>query len=229
MKIHKLFPVLALAVFPACGSNPSTAPVGAAPASQPQAAELVMPQVNYPAAMVFEGGKGDPWFDDSGTKHKAAWRVYICLPKVSNWTNGEATIDLEKLGEPIQATYNDSHGSSEVTLKKVKLKYKFYTELSADPDNNGGYAYGDAGFQSTSEQDWEPKHEDWMDIDLFNQNAGGGTLASFSDYKYGDSYITVSLDRFTFSRKDHRVHVITPCEKANQTVVVEQGQLSPLN
>lgn len=203
--------------------------------------DFEMPKVKYPAAIVFEGGKGDPWFDEDGSKHTAAWRLYICLGKTSEPTSGRVEFDFTKLGNPIEVTRLNSQTNERLyteRLHKVLLAYTYTTELSDTPEKNFGYAYGNATFKSTSTQEWElvykapdynpGPHQSYSDEHLFNIQISSGSLSHFGQKKYGVNgetmYISNWLERFTFSQKDRMSHVIDACERVNESIVWQFGE-----
>lgn len=209
-------------------------------------AKVEMPKVKYPAAIVFEGGKGDPWFDEDNSKHTATWRLYICLEKTTEPLTGQVSLDLAKLGTPIDRTAQNASTMENLytrRLNKVVLNYTYTTQLSDDPANNDGYAYGDAAVEMQSEQTWElvylapgetpPGNQSWSDMDLFNVKTTNGILAQFGYTKLeinGEThYVSNVLARFTYSEKDNRSSVIEACEKADQPYVLQVGsEITPV-
>ncbi len=204
-----------------------------------------MPKVKYPAAIVFEGGKGDPWFDEDNSKHTATWRLYICLGKTTEPTTGQVTLDLAKLDTPIERTWQNSDTKETLyteRLNKVVLNYNYTTQLSDDPANNYGYAYGNAAVEMQSVQTWElvyqapgqnHVHQSYQDEDFFNVKTTSGSLAQFGTTKFKvngeDLYVSNGLARFTYSEKDNRSSVIEACEKADQPYVLQVGsEITPV-
>ncbi|MEY3902453.1 MAG: hypothetical protein RL189_1759 [Pseudomonadota bacterium] len=198
----------------------------AVPVDEPK---FEMPQVKYPAAVIFEGGKGDPWYDTDGTKHVPHWRLYLCLKKSDTPIQEQVTLDLAKLGNPIEVSATSST-TKEILwterLTSLVLNYTYTTQLFDDPDHNFGYAYGKANFESSSIQNWslvyqapgytKGQHKSDEDIDLFNFVTRTGFLFSQSTYldrvNNENYYVSSQLDRFTFSRNYKQVHVIEDCE-----------------
>jgi hypothetical protein len=240
------FAAILLLVFTACGSKfESKSSEGntvsqETSAGQSQAKKIEMPKVKYPAAIVFEGGKGDPWFDEDNSKHTPTWRLYICLEKTTQPVTGQVTLDLAKLGTPIDRTWQNAETKDKLyteRLNKVLLNYTYTTELSEDPAKNYGYAYGKATVDMKSVQSFElvyqapgenHVHKPYDDIEFFNVKTDLGTLVHFGVTKFevnGESYyVSNGLDRFTYSENDNRSRVVEACEKANQSYVLQVGK-----
>jgi len=207
--------------------------------------KIEMPNVKYPAAVIFEGGQGDTWFDQDNTKHSPMWRLYICLGKTTQPVSGQVVLNLSQLGTPLEQTwqnYNTKEKLYTERLNQVILDYVYTTELSADPENNYGYAYGNAAIEIKSIQSWELvylapnqqyNHQEWTDKDFFNVKLHSGSLSHFSQTKFelnGEThYIYNSLARFTYSANDNKSSVIEVCEKADKAFVLQIGKdISPI-
>lgn len=212
---------------------------GASPEAMKPQGKFEMPQVKYPAAIIFEGGSGNPWFDEDGAKHTPAWRLYICLEKTTGPVSRQVEMDFTKLGNPIEVevTWENSEIKEKLytgRLNKVVIEYTYTTELSDTPETNYGYAYGRAIFKSKSKQDWEliynaPNHYDppKFDDDFFNLETGNESIFHFGQKTYEINghtfYVSSGLDRFSFSEKDRNAHVVEACEKADQPIVWQFG------
>ena len=212
----------------------------------PSEPEFEMPKVKYPAAIIFEGGKGNPWFDTEGNKHKAAWRLYLCLEKTDKPIAERVELDFSKLGNAIEVAWQDSATKKPVfteRLNKVVLNYTYTTELQDNPAANYGYAWGKAAVKIESEQSWElifqapdynsGPHQPYMDLDFFNVNTTSGSVSQFGQFTYqlnGEQYyVSNGLDRFTFSEKDRRVHVIEACEREDRPYFFQIGdEITPI-
>jgi len=206
--------------------------------AQPQS-KVVMPKVKYPAAIVFEGGKGDAWLDENNSKHTPAWRLYICLENTTQPLTGQVPLDLAQLGTQLQQTFDDIRNLQPLyteKLSKVVLNYTYTTELSDDLEHNDGFAWGNAAITIQSQQIWELvsqntnehyTHQSYSDFNFFNIKTTDSSLAAFSQHNYsvnGETfYVLDYLKRFTFSQKDNRSGFIEVCEKANQPYVLQVG------
>lgn len=241
--MSKSFSALALIVLfalSACGKKDDDKSPGLSPEAKPQV-KFEMPKVKYPAAIVFEGGKGDPWFDKDGSKHTPTWRLYICLEKTTQPISGQVVLDFAKLGNPIELAWETTETKKPLyteRLNKVLLTYTYTTELTDTPETNYGYAYGKAAFRSNSTQDWEliftapnynpGAHSPYMDEDLFNLKIDHGSLSHSGQKIYPLNgtifYISNWLERFTYSEKDRMTHVIEVCEKNVMPIVWQYNE-----
>lgn len=250
MKNTRVFIVFTLlAITSGCAKSENKNPTQAPPVVQPTKPQsqntIEMPKIKYPAAIIFEGGKGDPWFDENNTQHTPMWRLYICLGKTTQPTSGQVVLDLAQLGTPYERTWQKS-ASNEILyterLNKVVLSYVYTTELSDDPANNYGYAYGSASVDMKSEQNWELTYlapneiydrQSWSDIDFFNVQTTNGSLAQFTLAKFQLNnepyYVSNGLARFTYSEKENRVNIIEVCEKSDKPYVLQIGsEIEPI-
>ncbi|HEY8280760.1 MAG TPA: hypothetical protein VIH99_14110, partial [Bdellovibrionota bacterium] len=69
----------------ACGSDSSSSENGGAAQD--------LSGIKFPAAVVFEGGKGNSLPAADGMEQNPAWRLYICLQETGAETQGEAELD----------------------------------------------------------------------------------------------------------------------------------------
>ncbi len=100
-----------------------------------------------------------PWGDRDHSKHSPTWRLYICLEKkTTEPKTGQVTLDLAKLGTPLEQTWGNSDSKEKLyseRLNEVVLNYTYTTELSDEPAKNYGVAYGSAAIDIQSVQRWE--------------------------------------------------------------------------
>lgn len=236
---------IALTLVGCAKSGDSSAPGAAPTATAQQASEFKMPQVKYPAAVVFEGGDGEPNVSGDNSKLNRRWRVYLCLEKTTSSATRFLSFDFTKLGfgPVLTISIPNKDGSPGATLLKreynfISIKYTYETTLSDKPETNFGYAFGGTSFESSLIGDVsevlesapgfkDDDHAQRNRVSMFDLRTMKGTLMS-GGYSLYESrgikrYISNWLERFTFDQNGRSVNVIEVCEKANQPVVWQYG------
>jgi hypothetical protein len=228
----------------ACHSNNnSNSPVSqaASQSSGQSGADFPMPNVKYPAALMFEGGQVNFESATEAKTYTPTWRLYLCLENTDRPITEHVELDFDQMGflaETPSYGFDASASYSTQRLKKVILHYSYTTQLSNNPAANYGYAYGKASVQLHSDQVWETINHssnhrsgrpssNYRDLDIFNADITYSDLAKYADYSHGTNgvqfYIAQQLDRFTFSQEDKRSHVIEVCERGGKPYVLQVG------
>lgn len=194
-----------------------------------------IPNVKYPAALIFEGGKGYPGFYGSLTTYTPMWRLYICFEKTDQPLSRQFTIDLAQLGTPIIHELLDSVGREvlyRAGLNSIVLNYTYTAAISDSPT----YLHGSAAVDLLSQQNWEvliqstrPSFfsEARHDVELFNRGVGDSNVMVYSSMLFqlndAEHYVSRRLDKFAYDKRDNNAHIIEACERANQPYVLMVG------
>ncbi len=203
------------------------------------AQSLVDTNVKFPVAFVIEGGKGDPWNDLERSNHTPLWRIYLCFENTSELQTRQVTLDLAKLGTPVEKAFIDPVTKEKLAvsrLDKVVLDYTYATQINHSPTIE--YTYGGANLNVKSQQSWElvykkPEFNEsrylFDQIDFFDVQISTSVFVGYSDYTFnlGEEmyYLSNRFLKFSHSSKDSRLNfALESCEKSNQPYVLEVGE-----
>ena len=246
MKISSLLVLTAITMM-ACQKNvgKSGSPAPAAPTAHDQAAggtpvptvaDVKAEDLKYAVAIVYEGGTGNAWMDTKGDKHKALWRLFICLDQSNQEKTVSIPLDLRQLGTPIDYhAVNPSTG--QVTwserLEQVTLNFKYRAQIH-QTDRGPELTWGQAKIEGASDQKWQIN---WPyaassipsapTIELFNIQWDDGNLVGVEQQNFGTNekpfYISstvlhVGTDTFG------KINPITACEERGQEFFFQTGK-----
>jgi hypothetical protein len=218
------------------------------PADTKSKSIFVMPKIKYPAAVIFEGGKGDVGFSLADPTLIRTWRLYICLENTAAPITGEVLLDFGRLGNAIESAPQVGNRKEVLQvdrLNSILLSYSYTTELleSANPVSGNAWADGRASFKSKAIPVWETVHSTpgYKPEEIGNQ----WTTSSFeSDFSYGGSYfrsynyelagqkyyVAHHLSKVSINSKEKYSHLIDVCEKAGTPTVLQIGKdITPIN
>lgn len=198
-----------------------------------------IPSVKYPAAVVFEGVRGEIRLNENDTMtQKPVWRLFICLGHASTPVSGRVVLDLAKLGTPVDFAMPSSTTDEIIVverLNKVVLDYQYQTAVTVLSSSDNQSAITKVDFKSHSTQTWEltelaPRgyqHNAYTDATIFNTKIDKETFAhlAYSSHKSnGESfYISSSLNRFHHDEDSGASNVIAVCEQASSPYVLQTG------
>lgn len=234
MRKTALLAFVTLFVLAACGNKSDVTP-----ANTP-VAKVQIPKVKYPAAIVFEGGKGIPdSIAEKGTQITPSWRLTLCLEKTAFPVTREVLIDFNELGNPMEQKWVFGETKEHLytqRLNSVLLKYTYTSQLVLNLDEKMPSGKGNTQFESSSKQEWQtifkapnftPSERSYHHH-IFDMNIWTSTMKQFSKMGYElDSenfYITHKLEQFEFFPDLKIFNIIEVCEREDQPTIWQYGK-----